>query len=155
EVVHILPRLFDQVIIPPAVVRELHHPHTPVVVRTWMDRLPAWLLVRQPTLPPDPSLRRLHAGEHDALLLMMERITPLFLTDDGEAYKIAVARQILAVRTLRVLATAAVRGLIDLPTTLTRLDATTFYKPPEVIAAMLAQDAARKAAQEPPPAETQ
>lgn len=38
-----------------------------------------------PTLPRDPTLRRLHPGEQDALLLMMEHVTPLLLTDDGDA----------------------------------------------------------------------
>lgn len=55
------------------------------------------------------------------------------------------------VRTLRLLATAAAQACIDLPTVLTRLDATTFYGPPDVVAALLAQDALRKAAAQEPP----
>jgi len=155
EVVHILPRMFAQVMIPPEVARELQHPKTPAVVRTWMVTPPVWLLMRQPTLPRDPSLRRLHSGEQDALLLMMEHVAPLLLTDDRDAYKAALARHIPVVRTLRLLATAAAQELIDLPTVLTRLDATTFYGPPDVVAAMLAQDAARKAAAQEPPTEPQ
>jgi predicted nucleic acid-binding protein len=155
EVVHVLPRLFAQVIIPPEVARELQHPKTPAVVRTWMATPPAWLLIRQPTLPRDASLRRLHPGEQDALLLMMERAAPLLLTDDRDAYKIALARHIPVVRTLRLLATAAAQQLIDLRAVLTRLDATTFYSPPEVVVEMLAQDAARKAAAQEPPTEPQ
>ena len=151
EVVQILPHLFTQVIIPPAVARELDHPHVPAVVRTWMAAPPVWLRLRQPALPPDPGLRRLHAGEQEALLLMMEHAAPLLLTDDGEAYKIALARQMPVVRTLRLLATAATQDLLDLPTVLRRLDATTFYMPRDVVAVMLAQDAARKAAAPPTP----
>jgi len=82
---------------------------------------------------------------------MIEHVAPLLLTDDGEAYKIALARQIPVVRTLRLLATVATQDLIDLPTVLRRLDATTFYMPREVVAVMLAQDAARKAAAPQPP----
>jgi predicted nucleic acid-binding protein len=155
EVVPILPRMFDQVIIPPAVARELQRPKTPAIVRTWMAPPPSWILIRQPTLPRDPSLRRLHPGEQAALLLMMEHVAPLLLTDDGAAYKAALARHIPTVRTLRLLATAAAQQLIDLPAVLTRLDATTFYSPPEVVAAMLAQDAARKAAVQTQPPATQ
>jgi len=50
EVVQILPNLFTQVIIPPAVARELDHPHAPAVVRTWMAVPSVWLCLRQPTL---------------------------------------------------------------------------------------------------------
>jgi predicted nucleic acid-binding protein len=46
--------------------------------------------------------------------------------------------------TLGILERAALRDLIDLPTAITRLQATTFYPPAEIIAAMLARDAARK-----------
>lgn len=71
-------------------------------------------------------------------MLTMEHVAPLLLTDDGDAYKTALAQHIPVVRTLRLLATAAAQAFIDLPTVLTRLDATTFYGPPDVVAAMLA-----------------
>ena len=58
-------------------------------------------------------------------------------------------------RNAPLLATAAAQQLIDLPAVLTRLDATTFYSPPEVVAAMLAQDAARKTAVQTQPPATQ
>src|SRR2546428_2999764 len=127
EVVQILPHLFTQVIIPPAVARELDHPHAPAVVRTWMAAPPVWLHLRPPTLPGDPGLHRLHAGEQEALLLMMEHASPLLLTDDGECYKIALPLHVPVVRTLRLLTTAATYDLLDLPTVLMRLDASTLY----------------------------
>ena len=40
EAVHSLPALFDHVIIPPEVVADLQHPHTPAPVRTWMQTPP-------------------------------------------------------------------------------------------------------------------
>ena len=49
EAVHTLPALFDQVIIPPAVMADLQHPHTPVPVRTWMYTPPLWLMIQPPT----------------------------------------------------------------------------------------------------------
>jgi predicted nucleic acid-binding protein len=148
-------RYLIEIEVVPILPRELQRPKTPAIVRTWMATPPSWILIRQPTLPRDPSLRRLHPGEQDALLLMMEHVAPLLLTDDGAAYKAALARHIPTVRTLRLLATAAAQQLIDLPAVLTRLDATTFYSPPEVVAAMLAQDAARKAAVQTQPPATQ
>ena len=155
EAVHLLPVLFEHVIIPPEVAAELQRPKTPAPVRSWMASPPSWLTLRQPTLPPDPALRRLHAGEHDALLLMYEGAASLFLTDDSSAYKIALVQHIPVFRTLRLLEMAAEQGLIDLPTAFARLAATTFYAPDEVMVEMLARDAARKAAAQEQPPDTQ
>jgi predicted nucleic acid-binding protein len=86
---------------------------------------------------------------------MYEATAPLFLTDDGSAYKVALAQNIPVIRTLRVLEMAAERGLIDLPTALTRLAATTFYAPDEVMVELRIRDALRKAGTQRPPPETQ
>jgi len=75
---------------------------------------------------------------------MYEAAAPLFVTDDSSAYKVALAHHIPVVRTLRLLEMAAEQGLLDLPTALARLAATTFYAPDEVIGEMLARDAERK-----------
>lgn len=155
EAVHLLPTMFIQVMIPPAVAAELQRAKTPVQVRIWIASPPAWLMIRQPALPPDPTLRRLHAGEHDALLLMYEGVAPLFLTDDSSAYKVALAQRIPVIRTLRLLEMAAEQGLIDLPTAFARLTTTTFYAPDEVMVEMLTRDAIRKAAAQEPPTEPQ
>ena len=93
--------------------------------------------------------------EIDALLLMYEAAAPLFLTDDGSAYKVALAQNIPLIRTLRVLEMAAEQGLIDLSAALTRLAATTFYTPNEVMVELRIRDALRKAAAQQPPPETQ
>jgi predicted nucleic acid-binding protein len=67
-----------------------------------------------------------------------------FLTDDLEGRQEALQRGMQVTGTLGILERAALRDLIDLPTAVTRLQATTFYPPAEIIAAMLARDAARK-----------
>jgi predicted nucleic acid-binding protein len=54
DAVHILPALFEQVIIPPEVADELQRPRTPEPVRAWMMIPPLWLAVRQPALPQTP-----------------------------------------------------------------------------------------------------
>jgi predicted nucleic acid-binding protein len=144
EAVHLLSAMFDYVVIPPAVVAELQRPKTPAQVRAWMASPPTWLVIRQPTTLPDASLDRLHAGERDALLLMYESAAPLFLTDDGTAYKVALRQHTPVIRTLRLLEMAAEQGRIDLPTMLTRLEATTFYAPDEVIIDLRLRDAMRK-----------
>jgi predicted nucleic acid-binding protein len=45
---HLLPLLYERVIIPPAVCGELQHHHTPTVVRQWVAHPPAWFSVEQP-----------------------------------------------------------------------------------------------------------
>jgi hypothetical protein len=42
----ILPALYDRILIPPAVLRELTQPRTPPRVQLWMAGLPGWLQVR-------------------------------------------------------------------------------------------------------------
>jgi predicted nucleic acid-binding protein len=46
DAVHILPALFDQVIIPPKVANELQCPRTPEPVRAWMMTPPPWLTIQ-------------------------------------------------------------------------------------------------------------
>jgi predicted nucleic acid-binding protein len=61
----LLPAIFESVLIPPAVAREIA-PSIPI--------LPAWLRVQAPNVPPPASLlrRRLGDGEWEALALAVE-----------------------------------------------------------------------------------
>jgi predicted nucleic acid-binding protein len=147
--VDILPPLYGQVIIPQAVSAELLHPRAPARVRAWVAALPPWCTLRHAQGPPDPALMSLGAGEREALLLVQELGADVLLTDDLEGREEALHRGMQVTGTLGILERAALRDLIDLPTAITRLQATTFYPPEEIIAAMLAHDAARKS--RPPP----
>jgi predicted nucleic acid-binding protein len=146
EVTAILPALFEQVLLPPAVVSELQHASTPASVRQWTTTLPAWVRVQAPGLPPDPTLSHLGAGEREALQLMVEQQASILVTDDRDAYTAALRLGLPVTRTLRILEMAAERDLLDLPTTVHQLRAAGFYTPVDVVAAMLARDAARKTA---------
>jgi predicted nucleic acid-binding protein len=75
-----LARLFDQVIVPPAVFAELQHPNTPAAVQGWMHTQPAWLSVRRPTTT-DLSLN-VDAGEREAICLAREIHAAAILMDD-------------------------------------------------------------------------
>ena len=134
--------LYERVVIPSAVATELRHQKAPAVVRAWIAAPPPWCTIQQPQGQPDTTLRQLGPGEREALLLVQELGADLFLTDDLGGREEAMYRGIAVTGTL---GRAALRGLIDLPTALGRLQATTFYAPPEIIAAMLAQDASSKA----------
>jgi predicted nucleic acid-binding protein len=142
--VELLPTLFGQILIPPAVAGELHHPQAPAVVRAWVARPPSWLTIRASQLTPDARLLALDAGEREAILLAQELQATLFLVDEQEGRKEAARRDLTTMGTLRVLELAAERGLVDFPTVLSQLQAARFYVTPEMVQELLARDARRK-----------
>ena len=143
--IDILAALYTQVVIPSAVAAELQHPKAPAVVRAWIAGPPSWCALRQAQGQPDAALMPLGAGEREAIVLAEELGADAFLTDDLEGREAAMHRGLEVTGTLGILERAALRGLIDLPAVIAQLQATTFYGPPDIIAAMLARDAARKA----------
>jgi predicted nucleic acid-binding protein len=143
--IDILAVLYTQVVIPSAVAAELQHPKAPAVVRAWIAGPPSWCALRQAQGQPDAALMPLGAGEREAIVLAEELGADAFLTDDLEGREEAMHRGLEVTGTLGILERAALRGLIDLPAVMAQLQATTFYGPPDIIAAMLARDAARKA----------
>jgi len=140
----VLPMLFERVLIPPMVAEELQRPRTPAPVCAWMASPPAWLEICSPRLPLITTVVRLGAGEWEALSLAQERHADLLLLDDLEAREEAKRRFLAIMGTLRVLELASERGLLDLPVALTKLEATSFHMPVQLVQAMLARDAARK-----------
>jgi predicted nucleic acid-binding protein len=143
--VDLLPTLFGQILIPPAVAGELHHPKAPAVVRAWVARPPSWLAIRPSQLTPDARLLALDAGEREAILLAQElQQAALLLMDEQEGRKEAARRDLTTMGTLRVLELAAERGLVDFPTVLGQLQAARFYVTPEMVQELLARDARRK-----------
>jgi predicted nucleic acid-binding protein len=140
----ILPTLFEHVLIPPAVAEELQRSRTPAPVRAWMASLPDWLEIRAPHPSLVPTALRLGAGEREALSLARDLHANLVLLDDLEARVEAERQGLTVMGTLRVLELAAERGLLDLPTAITQLAATSFHLPPQLVQDMLARDTARK-----------
>ncbi len=139
-----LPQLFGRVLIPPAVFEELHHPETPSPVRTWVADPPSWLQVQSLRSDPDPALDYLDAGEREAITLAEEIHADQLLLDETDARREAARRNLPFIGTLGVLREAARREIVDLPTTLTQLQGTTFYVDPELIRSLLEEDAVRK-----------
>jgi predicted nucleic acid-binding protein len=45
---HILPALYGEVVVPPAVIEELSRDETPQAVRDWLKSAPEWLEGRRP-----------------------------------------------------------------------------------------------------------
>jgi predicted nucleic acid-binding protein len=123
---HVLPDLFGEVIVPPAVAAELSNEWTPQEVRTWFADRPDWLRVQAPreTLP---QLRgALDDGEREALALALELEADVLLIDDRDGRRHAQALNCPVTGTLGVLADAAEHGFADLHVALDRLRETNF-----------------------------
>jgi predicted nucleic acid-binding protein len=140
----ILPALFGRVLIPPAVLEELQRPRTPTPVRVWMASPPTWLEIRTPSQPLVTSTLPLGAGEREAITLAPDLRADLMLMDDLEGREEAEHYGLSVMGTLRVLELAAERGLIDFPTAIAGLQATSFHLPVSLVPEMLARDADRK-----------
>jgi len=119
---NILPRLFQQVVIPPTVFRELQQPNTPPAVRQWAAALPDWVKVQTPAalnLALDVD-----AGELEAICLAQEIHAAAILMDDRAGRAAAMHCGLAVVGTIGLLEQAAVRGIIELPPVLARLQQT-------------------------------
>lgn len=87
--VELLPRLYEHVILPHAVVGELLHLSTPPEVRAWIGALPPWCEIRQPHQAIPRELCRLGAGEREAIVLVEALRADIFLVDDDAGRKAA------------------------------------------------------------------
>lgn len=141
----ILPQLFRQVVIPPTVFLELQQPNTPARVKQWADTLPSWVAVQKPsvlnlTLDVD-------AGELEAICLAQEIHAAAVLMDDRAGRAAAQHCGLAVVGTIGLLEQAAVRGLLDLPDAIARLQKTNVRLDAKLILAALDRDKARKQSQ--------
>lgn len=131
EAVGILPVLFAEVLIPPAVFQELQHPNTPPAVRVWAQAMPSWLHLRAP-VEIDPTLD-VDEGERQAICLAREAHASAILIDDRKGRAAAVRLGLRVTGTIGLLETAANRGLVDLQKALKLLQQTNARIDPELI----------------------
>lgn len=123
---HVLPALYEHVLVPSAVVGELGHPASLVAVRAWLTRMPSWLEVREVAEAADARLTRLGLGERQAIQLAKQEHAGLLLMDEKLGVRIAREQGLAVSGTLGVLVQAANRKLIDLEQALRVLQATDF-----------------------------
>jgi len=102
-----------------------------------INKLPSWLEVRSPLAVPDSSLAKLDAGERDAITLATELHADQLIVDDREGRREAERRGIPVIGTLGVLREAAILKLLDIRVAVERLQTTSFYVAPEVLASLL------------------
>ena len=117
----LLPAIFESVLIPPAVAREIA-PSIPV--------LPTWLRIQAPSVLPPASLlrRRLGDGELEALALAIELKADWIILDDLPARRAAQANGLNVIGTLGTLVTAKRAGLLkSIRPELDGLRATSFF----------------------------
>jgi len=141
---HLLVALYGRVLVPPAVVAELDDPRTPLNVRRWIRHCPPWLEVRSAAHVPLDFPEILGQGEREAIALSQELHADALLIDDWEGRQEAARRQLSVVGTIRVLGTAAEKGLVHLPTAIARLRTTNFRASADLLAQLLDKDRKRR-----------
>jgi predicted nucleic acid-binding protein len=128
---HLLNALFTKFAIPRGVIEELTDDRTPKVVRRRMLLLP-WLEVQSVSKPvTDPFPRKLHKGEHEAILLAEILRPDVLLIDEHFGRSIDLNRNLPVSGTLGVLERADLQGLIkDFPRLLQQLKESGFFIAP-------------------------
>lgn len=142
DTVEILPRLYERIMIPTAVYRELSRPETPHKVKNWLQTHPDWLEVRKTSYPD--STPELDIGEQEAIGLAVELRANKILLDEKAARAVAKAHGLTVIGTLGSLEAAAIQHLIDLPEALQRLGQTNFHCAPRLIEALIERNHQRR-----------
>lgn len=91
--IDLLPRLFQQVIIPDGVRDEMLDPSAPLVLRQWIANPPTWLVV-QTVSWIDETLNFLDLGEQAAITLAQILPADLLIIDE-RLYQFNVRRHII------------------------------------------------------------
>lgn len=110
DLIELLPRLFENIVVPPDIAAELSDVRSPRSVRDLVANRPTWLQIQSPTslqVLPD-----LHTGEIAAISLCVELKCPL-LIDERDGRKAAQSLGIPVVGVIGILETAAKAGLIE------------------------------------------
>jgi predicted nucleic acid-binding protein len=126
DAITVLPKLYESVLIPEAVHRELLSTGSPLLVHTWASKLPPWCEVRSVASSPDADLIELDPGERDAIQLALAIGISTVLIDEQRGRREALRRNLLVTGTIAVLEKAAQRGHVDFVDALQRLDRTSF-----------------------------
>jgi predicted nucleic acid-binding protein len=125
--IDLLPRLFQQIIIPQAVSSELSDEFAPSPVQVWIANPPSWLKIQSVSHPSDPILDLLDPGERAAIFLAQELNADLLLLDDMKARRAATDKGFTITGILGILDQAATMEFIDLPTAVQNLKNTSFW----------------------------
>lgn len=128
----LLPKLFDRVLIPEAVHRELQSDVAPDAIKRFLAEAPDWLEVR-PSPEIDPALRQLDSGEREVIALALLIGADSVLLDERKGRQAARKRGLRLSGTLGVMRLAADEGLITMTDALDRLEKTNFRVSPRLL----------------------
>lgn len=132
EFEELLPKLFDRILIPHAVCRELQADGTPDRVRQFIAAAPDWVEVRPaPEIPA--ALVHLDSGEREALALALAVGANFVLVDELNGCRAAEGLGLEVYGTLGVILIAAERNLIAREDALDRLQRTNFRVSPRLL----------------------
>jgi predicted nucleic acid-binding protein len=120
--------LYERIIVPAGVMRELGHPAAPAAVRAWLTCVPAWIDVRQPAGAAAAELADLDLGEREAIQLAEEQHADLILIDERRGRRKAKLRGHRTTGTLGVLLSAGELHLIDPESAYRRLLSETAFR---------------------------
>ena len=132
ELQDLLPKLFDRILIPEAVHRELLSDAAPDPIERFLAEAPDWLEVR-PSPEIDPALRQLDSGEREVIGLALSIGADSVLLDERKGRHAARERGLRVSGTLGVIRLAADQGLITLADALDRLEKTKFRVSPRLL----------------------
>lgn len=141
--IELLPKIFDEIYVPPKVIEELGRSKTIQVVKQWVQSPPAWLKISTPRKPLEFAVR-LDPGEAHAISLAKELRATAVLIDEKKGRRVARQEGLDAVGTITVLELAAQKSLIELKPALDALEQTTFRISAALIRAALDADSARR-----------
>lgn len=129
---HILPELFERILIPEAVRDELQSARAPEPIARFLAAEPEWLETRLVS-EIDRALTHLDPGEREAIALATSYAAGLLLIDERKGRQAARERGLAVSGTLGVLDLAPRRGLVSWSDALLRLERTTFRASPRLI----------------------
>lgn len=121
-------QLYERIVVPAGVIRELGHAAAPASVRAWLSSTPAWIDVREVSAAPDAELADLDMGEREAIQLAEEQHADLLLIDERKGRQRARLRGLKTTGTLGVLLSAGELRLIDPESAYRRLVAETTFR---------------------------
>ena len=142
--IDVLPALYQKIVVPTAVYKELQANETPVEVRTWTASPPDWFEVLPVTILLDDALINLDEGEKQAIALYEETNADALIIDERQGRAEAAKRGIFIIGTLGVLNSAAEKDLLNLPDAIAELQKTSFRASPTLINLLLQLDTERK-----------
>jgi predicted nucleic acid-binding protein len=132
ELQDLLPKLFDRILIPDAVDRELRSDAAPDLIKRFLADAPSWLEVR-PSPQMDPALPQLDSGELQVIALALSTKADSVLLDERKGRHAAREQGLRVSGTLGVIRLAADQELITLKDALDRLENTNFRLSPRLL----------------------